>query len=224
VIVMPQLRSHPLSEAALMVLAPGALAVLEIFHPHVHDPMALDLRLWLTIHYAQMPLFVLAAMAMACLVREHTGVAAALCRVAMFVFAVSYVAFDTAAGIVTGVLVQAAQVSGMPELWRAPIQAVWAHPILGGAPGMPAPPVLAVLGAVAWSLGAVCAAISLRRRGAGWGPCLLLAISSFGIAVFQTHAWPGGPVTFGGLAVAAAWILWQPRQPVLAAVSAPGAG
>jgi hypothetical protein len=207
-----------------MVVAPAALGVLEIFHPHVHDLMALDLRLWLTVHYAQMPLFVLAALSMAWIVRGHTGVAASLCRVAMFVFAVSYVAFDTAAGIVTGVLVQAAQASGMPELWRAPIQAVWTHPVLGGAPNVSAPPVLAVLGALAWALGAVCAAISLKRRGAGWGPCLLLAISSFGLIVFKTHAWPGGPVTFGGLAVAAAWIRWQPARPVLPAVTAPGAG
>jgi hypothetical protein len=198
--------------------------VLEIFHPHVHDVMALDLRLWLTVHYAQMPLFVLAALAMTWIVRGHTGVAASLSRVAMFAFAVSYVAFDTAAGIVTGVLVQGAQASGMPELWRAPIQAVWAHPVLGGAPNLPTPPVLAVLGAVAWAFGAVCAAISLKGRGAGWGPCLLLAISSFGLIVFKTHAWPGGPVTFGGLAVAAAWILWQPARPVLPAVTAPGAG
>lgn len=212
---MPELRSNAFSDAALMVLAPAALAVLEIFHPHVHDLMALDLRLWLTIHYAQMPLFVLAALAMAWLVRGHTGVAAALCRVAMFVFAVSYVAFDTAAGIVTGTLVQAAIASGTPDLWRAAIQTVWTHPILGGAPAMTTPPLLAVLGAVAWSLGAVCAAISLKRRGAAWGPCLLLVISGFGLAVFKTHAWPGGPVTFGGLAVAAAWILWQPQTRML---------
>src|SRR5215510_10526110 len=170
---MQELRPHPFSDAALMVLAPAALAVLEIFHPHVHDLMALDLRRWLTVHYAQMPLFVLAALGMAWIVRTHTGVAASLCRVAMFVFAVSYVAFDTAAGIVTGVLVQAAQASGMPELWRAPIQAVWAHPVLGGAANLPAPPVLAVLGSVAWSVGGVCAAISLKRRGVGWGPCVL---------------------------------------------------
>jgi hypothetical protein len=221
---MQGLQSHPFSDAALMVVAPAALAVLEIFHPHVHDVMALDVRLWLTVHYAQMPLFVLAALGMAWTVRAHTGVAALLCRAAMFVFAVSYLAFDTAAGIVTGVLVQAAHASGMPELWRAPIQAVWAHPVLGGAPGLQAPPVLAVLGAIAWPVGAVCAAISLKRRGAAWAPCVLLALSSFGLIVFRTHAWPGGPVTFGGLAVAAAWILWQPARPVAAAVTAPRTG
>jgi hypothetical protein len=33
----------------------------------------------------------------------------------------------------------------------------------------------------------------------------LLALSSFGIAIFKTHAWPGGPLTFGGIAIASVW-------------------
>jgi hypothetical protein len=37
----------------------------------------------------------------------------------------------------------------------------------------------------------------------------LLALSSFGIPIFKTHAWPGGPLTFGGFAVAAAWLQWE---------------
>jgi hypothetical protein len=38
---------------------------------------------------------------------------------------------------------------------------------------------------------------------------ILLAASSFGIAIFATHAWPGGPLTFGGLALAGGWLLWE---------------
>jgi hypothetical protein len=125
----------------------------------------------------------------------------------MFIFAVSYVAFDTAAGVVTGILVKAAHASGAPDTWRAPIDAVWAHPIVGGSPLTPAP-ILAVLGSVALSVGAIAAAISLKRSGSPWAPVLLLAISSFGIAIFKTHAWPGGPLTFGGIAVASGWLLW----------------
>jgi hypothetical protein len=40
---------------------------------------------------------------------------------------------------------------------------------------------------------------------------ILLAASSFGIAIFATHAWPGGPLTFGGLALAGGWLLWERR-------------
>lgn len=206
---MHTLNQHRVSDVALAVGAPLILAILEIFHPHVHDPMALDLRTWLTVHYAQIPLFALAALAMATLLRGHRGIPAAVCRTAMFVFAVSYIAFDTAAGVVTGILVQAAHASESPEAWRAPIDAVWSHAIVGGSPQLALPPVLAVLGAIAWSVGGITAAISLKRAGDSLAPCLLLAISSFGLSIFRTHAWPGGPLTFGGIAVAAAWIFWQ---------------
>lgn len=163
------------------------------------------------VHYAQIPLFPLSALAVAVLVRARAGIAAAVCRVAMFVFAVSYTAFDTAAGVVTGILVQAAHKSGRPEAWRDPIDAIWTHPIMGGSPLIPAP-FLAVLGAVALSVGAVAAAVSLKRAGRSWAPVALLAISGFGISIFKTHAWPGGPLTFGGLGVAAAWLLWERSQ------------
>jgi hypothetical protein len=37
-------------------------------------------------------------------------------------------------------------------------------------------------------------------------PVLLLVISALGLSIFKTHAWPGGPVSFGALAMAAAWL------------------
>ena len=199
---------HRLARTILIVGAPLLLAVVEFFHPHLGDPLRLDVQTWLVVHYAQIPLFPLSAVALALLVRGREDIAAFLCRVAMFVFAVSYISFDTAAGVVTGILVNAAQMSGMPEAWRAPINAVWSDPIVGGSPLIPAP-FLAVLGSVALSVGAVTAAISLKRAGSSWAPVALLALSSFGIAVFKTHAWPGGPLTFGGLAAAAAWLEWE---------------
>jgi hypothetical protein len=74
-----------------------------------------------------------------------------------------------------------------------------------------APPLLALLGSIALSVGLVAAAVALRGRGASWGPALVLAVSSFGISVFKTHAWPGGPLTFGGIALAAVWLTWEHR-------------
>jgi hypothetical protein len=194
-------------ETSFVVGAPLSLAILELFHPHPHDLFQLDLRRWLLVHYVQIPLFALAALATVTLVRARAGVAAALCRLAMFLFVVTYIPFDTAAGVVTGVLVKAAQASGRPEAWREPVMAVWTHPIIGGA-SRPAP-ILAVAGSVAWSLGTVAAAWAVRRAGSSWMPVLLLAVSGFGLSVFRTHAWPGGPVTFGGLAAAAAWLQWE---------------
>jgi hypothetical protein len=93
-------HEHTLA-TALAIGAPLALAALEMFHPHPHELFQLNLNLWLAVHYLQLPLMPLAAVAMTALVRDFTGLAAALCRAGMFVFAVSYTAFDTAAGIVT---------------------------------------------------------------------------------------------------------------------------
>jgi len=202
--------SSPLTRwrIALIVGAPLLLAIVELFHPHPDDLLQVDVKTWLAVHYAQIPLFPLSALAVTALITGRTGLAATICRVAMFMFAVSYVAFDTAAGVVTGILVDAAQNSHDPEAWRAAINAVWTHPVMGGSP-LVAAPFLAVLGSVALSVGAVAAAVALKRGGSSWGPVVLLAISSFGIGIFKTHAWPGGPLTFGGIAIAAAWLLWE---------------
>lgn len=197
-----------LVEVILVVGVPLVLAVVEVFHPHPHDLLNVDVQTWMAIHYAQIPLFPLSALAVIALVRGRSDAAAIISRVAMFVFAVSYVAFDTAAGVVTGILVQSAHASGRPEAWRAPIEAIWTHPIMGGSSSGP-PPILAGLGSVALSVGAVAAAVSLKRAGCSWPPAILLALSSFGIAIFATHAWPGGPLTFGGLAVAGGWLLGE---------------
>jgi hypothetical protein len=202
-------RPQRFFEIALVIGAPLLLAVVECFHPHPRDPLDLDVSTWLAVHYAQIALFPLSALALVALVRGRAGVAAVLCRVAMFVFAISYTAFDTAAGVVTGILVKAAHNSGTPDAWRASIDAIWRHPIMGGSPLLIPPPFLAVLGSVALSVGTVAAGVSLKRAGSSWAPVVLLALAGFGIGVFKTHAWPGGPLTFGGLAVAGGWLLWE---------------
>lgn len=190
-------------ELLLVVGAPLLLAILECFHPHP-DLFHLDLSRWMLVHYSQLALFPLTALALITMLRTRHDWASILSRVAAFVFGVSYTAFDTAAGIVTGILVNAANKSENSELWRGPINAVWSHPVMGGSPTNV--PFLAVLGSVALSIATVTAAISLKRGGHSWLPVILLALSGFGISIFHTHAWPGGPLTFGGIAIASIWL------------------
>src|SRR6516165_4093 len=85
---------RPMLDPVLVVGAPLALAVVELFHPHPHDVFQLDLQTWLVVHYLQLPLMPLAALAMTALVRGRPGLAAGVCRVGMFVFGVTYTAFD----------------------------------------------------------------------------------------------------------------------------------
>src|SRR5262245_1755846 len=194
-------------ETALIVGAPLALAVLELFHPHPHDVFRLDLRTWMAVHYAQILLFPLTALALAALVRHRRGLAAALCRVGAFGFGVTWVAFDSVAGVATGILLRNAEASAAPETWRAPVLSIWAHPIMGGAPDTV--PLLAVTGSLAWAVGCFAAAAALRRAGSSWAPVILLALSAVSFGVFKTHAWPGGPTAFGAQAAAAAWVRWS---------------
>jgi hypothetical protein len=194
-----------LSESALVVGAPALLALVELIHPQPHDLLNLDVQTWLVVHYAQIPLFPLAALGVVRLVQGRTGIAAGVCRAAMFVFGASWTAWDAVAGVATGILVNAAHGSSTPEAWRAPIDVIWQHPILGGGTAS----VFAVMGAIALSVGTVSAAITLKRAGHSWMPVLLFAIAGFGITIFKTHAWPGGPLTFGGLTIAGAWLLLE---------------
>lgn len=202
----------PPHDLALVVGAPLLLAGVELAHPQPHDLLNLDTPRWLAVHYAQIPLFPLVAFAVVRLIRGHGGISAWICRAAMFAFAASWTAWDAVAGVATGILATAAHASGTPESWRAPIDAIWRHPIMGGGTAS----VLAVGGAIALSIGTVFAAITLKRAGSSWLPVLLLAISGFGISVFKTHAAPGGPLTFGGIGIAGTWVLLESaaRRPV----------
>lgn len=188
-----------------------ALAGVELFHPHPHGLLQTDVNVSLAVHYARIPLFALAALAVVMLVRDMPGIAPAVCREAMFVFATSFIAFDTAAGIVTGILASTARASGSQDAWRAAVDAVWMHPVAGSVPSI-ALPLLAALGSVALSVGAAAAAIALRASGRSWPPLILLVAASFGIAPFGTHAWPGGPLTFGGMGIASAWLVLEARR------------
>ncbi|HKQ66449.1 MAG TPA: hypothetical protein VJZ73_15665 [Methylomirabilota bacterium] len=194
-------------ETAFVVGAPLVLAVLELFHPQPHDLFRLDLRAWMAVHYAQIVLFPLTALALATLVRHRPGFAAALCRAGAFVFGVTWIAFDSVAGVAVGILLRNAEASAAPDTWRAPVMSIWAHPIMGGAPDTV--PLLAVAGSLAWAVGCLAAAVALRRAGISWGPIVLLALSAVSFGVFKTHAWPGGPIAFGAQAAAVAWARWS---------------
>ena len=198
-----QARKIRMRNALIAAAAPAALALLEIFHPHPgHHLLALDVRTWLVVHYFQVPLFAMSAFSVASLVHAQVGLPAQLCRTALFVFALCFVVFDTAAGLVVGSLVEAAHASGRPDAWQAPINAIWTHPILGGTNH----PLLALVGRMALFVGTMSAAVSLYHAGRPWRPILLLALSGGVMYVFPGHSWPGGPLTFGTMAVAIAWL------------------
>jgi hypothetical protein len=58
-------RSARMRNLLYVAGAPAALAIVEIFHPHARNLLALDVRTWLTVHYIQAPLFALSAFSVA---------------------------------------------------------------------------------------------------------------------------------------------------------------
>jgi hypothetical protein len=73
-------------------------------------------------------------------------------------------------------------------------------------------PILAVVGSISWFAGFLAATIVLRRPKASLVPVCVLVVSGLGVSVFKTHAWPGGPISFGALAVEAAWLEVKDRS------------
>jgi hypothetical protein len=197
-------RPYPSIESCLMG-APLLLALVELLHPQPHDLLKLDVPMWLAVHYAQIALFPLSALAITWLIRGRTGIAAAISRVALFVFGIGWRAWDSVAGVATGILVSAAHQSGMPDAWRASIDAIWLHPIMGGAPGT-----------VLCRVGISCLVNRCSGRSSGPKACRPLVGTCHIVRHFQLwnyhlqdSRWPGGPLTYGGIAIASAWLVWE---------------
>src|SRR5262249_44111887 len=143
--------------------------------------------------HAETALVVGAALALARIVRDRRGFAATLCRVGAFVFGVSRIAFDTAAGVTTGILLESARAGGASEAWRAPITAIWEHPIVGAGASPDSAPLLAVAGTIAWLVGCLAAAFTLLRARSSWIPAALLATSGVSFSCSEPMLRPVAP-------------------------------
>ena len=180
--------------------APFALAILEIFHPERPSSAseAVEQGVWfMWFHFIQVPLIGLIALAVYLLVDGLEGRAVSVSRWAIGVFAVFFSAYDAAAGIGTGYALRNAQglSAGAQE---AIYEAVKDMPVVSLIFG------LSVVGSLAWVVSLVAAAVALRRSGASLGPCILLILA--GVFLLGGHPYPAGTLAFGSFFVAAAWL------------------
>jgi hypothetical protein len=90
------------------------LAVVEVFHSHPHELLEFDVDRWLAVQYVKIPLLPLGALGLVLLARGCAGIGATVCRVALFVLAVSSVVFDTGACVVTGIPADAVGCAAAP--------------------------------------------------------------------------------------------------------------
>lgn len=193
--------------------APLALGLLEVFHPHYADDAARELLphadRWLLVHLLQLPLFGLLAFALYLLVEGLAGPAATASRVGTAIFVVFYTALDAVAGIATGVLARHAL--GAPEAEREALTAVidqlFTHPLVGGGFSL-----VTAIATAGWLLATLGAAAAHARAGSGLPPVLLLAVAGLVFAV--GHVPPSAQIGLGALFAAAAWLEFSPgRRP-----------
>jgi hypothetical protein len=186
--------------------APLALAILEIFHPERPNTAseAVEQGVWfMWFHFIQVPLIGLIALAVYLLTEGLEGKAVIVSRWAIGVFAVFFSAYDAAAGIGTGYALRNAQglSAGAQE---AIYEAVKDMPVLSLIFG------LSVVGTLGWVVALVAAAMALRRAGASLGPFILLILA--GVFLMGGHPYPAGTLAFGCFLVAAGWLEFAPGR------------
>jgi hypothetical protein len=169
---------------------PLALAILEIFHPKPSDASAaVDQGEWfMWFHIIQVPLIGLIALAVYLLTEGLEGQAVSVSRWAIGVFAVFFSAYDAAAGIGTGYVLNEAQ-----GLTAEEQETVWQ--LVKDLPELSLPFGLSIVGTGAWVVALIAAAMAIRNAGASRGPFVLMILA--GVFLLGGHPFPFGTLAFG---------------------------
>jgi hypothetical protein len=197
---------HRMVTSLVLVGAPLALAVLEVFHPRQEDAAgAIGEAGWfLWFHMIQLPLIGLVALAASLLTQGLTGRIVSVSRWAVAVFAVFFSAYDAAAGIATGYVLRSAR--GLPVESQAIIFEA-AHDM----PGLSLIFVISLVGTGAWVVAMLTAAVALRRAGVSRVSFVFVIMA--GVFLLGGHPFPFGTLAFGCLFIAAAWMEFGSDQP-----------
>ena len=181
---------------------PLALAILEIFHPKPSDASAaVDQGEWfMWFHIIQVPLIGLIALAVYLLTEGLEGQAVSVSRWAIGVFAVFFSAYDAAAGIGTGYVLNEAQ-----GLTAEEQETVWQ--LVKELPDLSLPFGLSIVGTGAWVVALIAAAMALRNAGASRGPFVLMILA--GVFLLGGHPFPFGTLAFGCFFLATALLELQ---------------
>ena|SRR6185369_7740464 len=173
---------------------PTLVGLLNLTHPLVRPPIYRvvmhHLPWWTTLHVLNLLLFSILGSAVYFLISEVRNFAALLSKIAIVVFIPLYVAFDSLAGVGTGILVQ--QASGFPSSSLTSIEplidAYWTSPIISA---------IAAIGSIAWVIAMLAASVAFadasRRRIAAVVVVIIFALGGWA----QVHLFlpaVGGPI------------------------------
>lgn len=181
------------------ILATGIVGYFVIGAIHPADlEVGDETALYLGIHLVQPVLILLLAWGIWLLVKDLSGRAAQVARIAIVPYAIAYAIFDAIAGIAIGTIVREA--NGMSAAEGAAVQRVF-DDADGFTEALSAG--VYVAGGLTWFVMALAAAIAVKQVG-GLGPTLLMAV---GAAIFAVgHPFPPGPIGIALFGLGVAWL------------------
>ena len=171
---------------ALLFVPPFALAVLEIFHPQpdVTVQGLLDASTWFAgFHVIQLVLTGLVAMTVLLLAADFGRTSAWTTRLGIGVFLVFFSAYDTLAGIGTGLAMRSAR-----DLSADQQEGVFT--VVKDWPGLGPPFALSILGTLGWLVAVGTLALAARRLGASRPEWITLALAA--VFLLGGHPFPQG--------------------------------
>ena len=188
---------------ALLLTPPLALAVLEIFHPQpeVNVQALLDASTWFAwFHVIQLVLTGLVALSVLLLAADYGRATAWTTRLGIGVFLVFFSAYDTLAGIGTGLAMRSAR-----DLPAAQQEGVFT--VVKDWPGVGPVFALSILGTLGWVVAVGTLALAARRLGASRPEWIMLALAA--VFLLGGHPFPQGTLAFGSLFVAVLIHEWR---------------
>jgi hypothetical protein len=196
-------------QLAFALGVPLAWAVLLWFHPDVppddvYGGLQDDVTTYIIVHVGTLIFIPLLAVVLFMLVKDLPGRAARIARIAVIPFVVCYGAWEVVIGLAVGALVQHANdspASDRPAMADA-IQSLGDNAIIGEAG------VLVSVGAIAWAVAVIAAAVAFHGVGAPLMASVLLGLS----AIVVSHPPPIGPIGLVCFAGAVALLARSQRE------------
>jgi hypothetical protein len=176
---------------ALLLLPPLLLAGLEILHPQpdVTVQAMLNASTWFaTFHAIQLALIGLVGLSVLLLADDLGRTGTWTMRISIGAFLVFFSAYDTLAGIGTGLAMRSAR-----DLSTAQQEGVLE--VVKDWPGLGPPFVLSIIGTVGWVVAVGALALAARRQGAPWPEWVLFMLAA--VFLLAGHPFPAGTLAFG---------------------------
>lgn len=199
----------PLPQRRVLLLAPPLLfAGLAVAHPQPEPNLEslMDAATWFAVfHVIQLVLTGLVAVSVLLLADSFGRATAWMTRVGIGVFLVFFSAYDTLAGIGTGLAMRSAR-----DLPLAQQEGVFN--VVKDWPALSAPFALSIVGTLGWVVAVGTLALAARRQGVRRLEWVLLALSA--VFLLGGHPFPGGTLAFGSFLLAALFHEFGSGRPV----------